>query len=170
MAIDAVTRREFSVRAASLLAFGSIAARGPDEDVSRTAESIHQDVLVSASAARVYAALTDASRFTAMTVFSTVPKAAPAQIAREAGGTFRVFDGHILGRHVELVPDQRIVQAWRAGSWEPGLYSIARFELKDQGAKTTIVFDHTGFPKGQGEHLAEGWYANYWDPLKKYLA
>jgi hypothetical protein len=33
-----------------------------------------------------------------------------------------------------------------------------------------IVFDHKGFPLGQAEHLAEGWKANYWEPLGKYLA
>ena len=49
------------------------------------------------------------------------------------------------------------------------LYSIARFKLKEQGAKTTILFDHTGFPKGLGEHLASGWHQNYWEPLRKYL-
>jgi hypothetical protein len=46
----------------------------------------------------------------------------------------------------------------------------ARFDLVAQGAGTKILFDHTGFPKGQGEHLAEGWQANYWSPLQKYLA
>jgi len=26
---------------------------------------------------------------------------------------------------------------------------------------------HTGFPKGDGEHLAEGWKINYWQPMEK---
>jgi Activator of Hsp90 ATPase homolog 1-like protein len=55
------------------------------------------------------------------------------------------------------------------GSWEPGIYSIARFELVEQGSGTKIVFDHTGFPKGKAEHLAEGWKINYWEPLEKVL-
>lgn len=177
MLTDQFTRREFSTRLASLLAFPSVARSGfgtnaspIGDELSHTAESIHQEVTFNANRRRVYQALTDPKHFTAMTMFSQVPKAAPARIAHEVGGAFTLFDGHITGRHVELVPEQRIVQAWRAADWEPGLYSIARFQIKDQGSKTTIVFDHTGFPTGQGQHLASGWHANYWEPLKKYLA
>ncbi|HTD84272.1 MAG TPA: SRPBCC domain-containing protein, partial [Gemmatimonadaceae bacterium] len=75
----------------------------------------------------------------------------------------------IIGRHLELVPDKRIVQAWRVVPWDPGIYSIARFQLNGQDSKTTIVFDHTGFPNGLGQHLADGWHQNYWEPLRKYL-
>ena len=62
------------------------------------------------------------------------------------------------------------MQAWRVGSWEPGIYSIARFELVEQGSGTKIVFDHMAFPKGDGEHLAAGWKMNYWEPMEKLLA
>ena len=177
---DGYTRREFSTRLASLFAFAPIAARGvatrrpPATDgLSRTAEAIHQELTFNATPRHLYEALTDAKTFSALTAFSTVPKAPPAQIAREVGGEFSLFGGHIFGRHLELVPDQRVVQAWRVATWPPGLYSIARFQLKPQGSKTTILFDHTGFPNGEGEHLASttsGWYANYWEPLRKYLA
>ena len=171
-----LTRREFSSRLASLFAFASaprllssaISLSAPNE-VSHTAEAIHQEITIDANARRVYAALTDAKQFTGMMAFSSVPKAPPAQISSEVGGTFSLFGGHILGRHLELMPSQRIVQAWRVVDWEPGIYSIARFRLRDQGPKTTILFDHTGFPQGLGEHLAAGWHQNYWEPLKKYL-
>jgi activator of HSP90 ATPase len=86
------------------------------------------------------------------------------------GGAFSLFGGYIKGRHIELVPAVRIVQGWRAGSWNPGVYSIAKFELVEQGSGTKIVFDHTGFPKGTAEGLASGWKANYWQPLEKFLA
>ena len=53
--------------------------------------------------------------------------------------------------------------------WDPGAYSIAKFELVEQGTGTKIVFDHTGFPKGDAETLASGWKAHYWEPLAKFL-
>ena len=74
-----------------------------------------------------------------------------------------------MGRQLELVPNQRIVQAWRVVDWKPGDYSIAKFELIDQGAETKLVFDHTGFPQGEAEVLAPGWKAHYWEPLRKFL-
>jgi activator of HSP90 ATPase len=86
------------------------------------------------------------------------------------GGTFALFGGYIVGRHIELVPNELIVQAWRVGSWDRGIYSIIRFQLTEQGAGTKIIFDHTGFPKGQAEHLASGWQEHYWDPLEKFLS
>jgi activator of HSP90 ATPase len=173
---DDLTRRDFSTRMASLLLLPSATSRAFSTELTPTAkevtwsESIHQEVTVDASRRRVYEALTDAKRFTALMAFSMVPKAPLAQIADTAGGAFALFDGHIVGRQLELVPDQRIVQAWRVVDWEPGIYSIARFQLRDKGSKTTVILDHTGFPDGLGKHLASGWHLNYWQPLEKYLA
>jgi activator of HSP90 ATPase len=98
------------------------------------------------------------------------PGAAPAAISSEAGGAFTLFGGHISGRHVELVAGERVVQAWRASNWGAGVFSIAKFALVEQGSDTKLVFDHTGFPKGESETLAAGWKANYWEPMAKVLA
>jgi activator of HSP90 ATPase len=158
------------------LFLGSTAAWAEaEEEISRTAEAIHQEPVFKESRKRVYEALTDTKQFNRVMLLSAAmksgmaPGAKPTEISREAGGTFSVFGGYIMGRQIELMPNERIVQAWRTASWEPGDYSIARFELVEQGAGTKIVFDHTGFPKGKAEHLAAGWKSNYWEPLEKFL-
>ncbi len=97
------------------------------------------------------------------------PGAKPTEISQEAGGAVTLFGGYITGRQIELVPNERIVQAWRAASWDPGVYSIAKFELTEQGTGTKILFDHVGFPVGRAQHLASGWQSNYWEPLEKFL-
>jgi activator of HSP90 ATPase len=94
----------------------------------------------------------------------------PTEISRETGGAFTIFGGHITGRQVDLVPNERIVQAWRVDGWNTGVYSIAKFDLVEQASGTKIVFDHTGFPPGLGKHLAAGWKAHYWEPLQKLVA
>jgi uncharacterized protein YndB with AHSA1/START domain len=158
------------------LSLGSVCARAETEDgISHTADSIHQEPDFSASPERVYKALTDAKQFTRVIQLSGALQAmhlpnTPAQISREVGGAFALYGGYITGRHVELVPNVRIVQAWRAGEWPPGVYSIVKFELKAQGSGSKIVFDHTGFPNGKAEGLASGWKAHYWEPLAKVLA
>jgi activator of HSP90 ATPase len=124
--------------------------------------TIHQEVDFKASPQRIYEALLDAKQFT---TFSTMP----AETNREVGGAFSLFGGHIIGRNVELIPNKRIVQAWRVVDWPEGVYSIAKFELKPQGSGTHMVFDHTGFPEELRDHLAEGWEDHYWARLKKYL-
>jgi uncharacterized protein YndB with AHSA1/START domain len=163
------------------LALGSTKAwAAAEEEISRTAEAIHQEPVFKASRKRVYEALTDAKQFDKVIQLSGVMQAMrlpdkPAEISSEVGGAFVLFGGHITGRHVELVPNERIVQAWRAGNWAPGIYSIAKFEFVEQGAGTgvvgtRIVFDHTGFPKGEAESLASGWKAHYWEPLEKLVS
>ncbi|MFL6562648.1 MAG: SRPBCC domain-containing protein, partial [Bacillus sp. (in: firmicutes)] len=108
-------------------------------------------------------ALTDSNQF------SQVTGGAPVEISPVAGGTFSCFGGMIHGRNIELVPGVRIVQAWRVANWPEGVYSIAKFELKEQDSKTLLVFDHIGFPEAEEEHLAAGWGENYWSPIEKYL-
>ncbi|MFZ0297231.1 MAG: SRPBCC domain-containing protein [Candidatus Sulfotelmatobacter sp.] len=173
------TRREAIVAAA--IAFSGLALlptkawAGADGEISHTEESIHQETDFKANRQRIYQALTDTKQFDKVIQLSGAMQSmrlgsTPTAISREVGGAFTLFGGYITGRHVELVPNQRIVQAWRAGNWPPGIYSIAKFELVEQGTGTRIVFDHTGFPKGDAEALASGWKAHYWEPLAKLLA
>jgi uncharacterized protein YndB with AHSA1/START domain len=148
-----------------------------DQEISRTAVAIHQEVLLPASRPRVYRTLTDSRAFDrvvrlsdAMTSGMIRASARPSQISPRVGGAFSLFGGYISGLQVELLRDQRIVQAWRAGSWRPGEYSIASFLLTDEGSGTRLMFDHRGFPAGEALHLAAGWHVNYWEPLAKALA
>jgi activator of HSP90 ATPase len=124
--------------------------------------TIHQEIDFNVSRERLYDALLDAKQFSAFS-------GRPAEIDREVGSAFSLFKGHIVRRNLELVPNERIVQAWRVVTWPAGAYSIARFELKPQGTGTRIVFDHIGFPEGLHDHLAEGWEENYWSLLKKFF-
>lgn len=173
------TRRQMLVGGTTALTGVSIrslsALARTEEGVSRTAESIHQEPVFGANPKRVYEALTDEKQFEKVTQHSAAMQSAMAlgnertQIGRDAGGPFTLFGGHIVGRHIELVPNERIVQAWRVVDWDPGIYSIVKFELTEQGSGTKIIFDHAGFPRGKGQHLADGWKANYWEPLEKYL-
>ena len=146
-----------------------------ENGLSHSAEAIHQEPVFKATPTHIYEALTDARQFQKIqliggTIAKSELEAKPAQISTEAGGTFNLFGGYIVGRQVELVPNQRIVEAWREITWDPGWYSIVRFELKEQGTGTKLIFDHTGFPAGAGEHLAIGWKTNYWEPMEKLLA
>jgi activator of HSP90 ATPase len=148
----------------------------PEEEILHTAESIHMENVFAASRKRVYDALTDAKQFNEIVKLSAAMKSgmikdmSPAEISHEVGGSFKLFGGFIIGRHLELVPNERIVQAWRVSYWDAGAYSIVKFALTEEGAGTKIIFDHLGFPKGDAENLVAGWKGNYWEPLAKFLA
>ena len=125
--------------------------------------SIHQEVTIDASPAAVYAVLTSSTDFTKMT------GGRAAEIATEVGGALSMFGGDIRGRIVELVPERRVVQAWRSQAWPDGVYSIVRFELSAEGNGTRLVFDQAGYPDGAEKMLEGGWHQMYWKPMKTML-
>ena len=151
-------------------------ATAPGEGLSHSAAAIHEEIRFEGSCARVYAALTDAKRFDALTRLSdavtllSAPNAKPTAISAELGGPFTLFGGYITGRQLEMVRDKRLVQAWRAASWAAGDFSVVKFVLEPQGQACKVIFDHEGFPTSHGASLLYGWRVHYWEPLAKLLA
>jgi activator of HSP90 ATPase len=188
MRANLVSRRAFTLGATAVPVGLSLASSVLGESLSvqaasdrsngltHASEAIHQEVKFKASCQRVYAALTSTQQFDAATRLSdavtllTAPNAQATFISPEVGGPFTLFGGYVTGRHLEMVQTERLVQAWRAGSWHAGDYSVVKFVLVAQGAGCHLVFDHRGFPEGQGSHLAYGWRVHYWEPLAKLLA
>jgi uncharacterized protein YndB with AHSA1/START domain len=184
---DDVSRRNFSARMGAFVAGVGLAmipetkaATAPADlaaEITHSHPAIHQEIVFAADPARVYQTLTLASGFDRVVQLSaamnSMMKSTPGKVATQidarAGGAFALFGGYITGYNLELVPNTRIVQAWRVGNWPPGVFSIAKFALSENGTTTTLSFDHTGFPDEAAEHLAEGWHVNYWEPLAKVL-
>jgi activator of HSP90 ATPase len=132
--------------------------------------TIHQSAWFKVLPAQVYKTLLSSQEFSACTKKSfDMFTASSAKIDPVVGGAFSLFDGHIVGRILELVPDQRIVEAWRVVDWPAGVYSIARFDLSAEGKGTRVTFEHVGFPDGLKEHLSIGWQQHYWDAMTKYF-
>jgi len=174
-----ISRRTLALRLASIpvgIGTASRALAVDGDGLTHSADSIHQEVTFKCSRQKVYAALTTSKQFDAITRLSDAialmqaPGAKPTSISRDVGGSFTLFGGYITGRNVEMLPGERLVQAWRTGSWPAGDYSIVRFALAEDGAGTRLVFDHQGFPPGEGGHLARGWNSHYWEPMAKFLA
>jgi activator of HSP90 ATPase len=133
------------------------------KEATQRRSAIHQEIDLKASSERIYKTLLDSEQFAAFTGM-------PATIDPAKGGTLSMFGGLIVGVIVELIPNLRIVQAWRPTHWDPGVYSMVKFELRPHDSETMVVLDHTGFPEGEFEHLDTGWPLRYWNPLKKFLA
>lgn len=124
--------------------------------------SIRQSISIRCSPERLYGAMISDAQFGQAT-------GAPANIAAEEGGPFSCFGGQITGRQIELKTNRRIVQAWRAGSWPEGVYSVVRFDIVRENGSTTVTMDQSGFPDGDKPHLEAGWHKMYWTPLKAHL-
>jgi activator of HSP90 ATPase len=181
-----ISRRAFSlgltlfpsglIFAAETPAMSKVKSTATADSLTHASEAIHQQVTLDASPQRIYEALTSTQDFDMITrlsdaaVLLNATAAKPTAISTEVGGPFTLFGGYITGRHLEMLPNQRLVQAWREGSWKPGAFSIATFYLTAEGGKTKLNFEHRGFPDGDGVSLARGWHSHYWEPLAKFLA
>jgi len=126
--------------------------------------AIHQEVDIKGSPQAVYDILTNAEKFSKMTGGRS------AKISQEEGGAVSLFGGDIRARNVELVPDKRVVQAWRSHAWPEGVYSIVRFELQSNRGGTKLTFDQSGYPQDAHEMLNGGWPKMYWEPMNAMLA
>jgi len=127
-------------------------------------KTIEQTVTFSASPHDVYEALMDSEKHSQFT-------GAPASISREIGGTFTAYDGALTGTILELVPNTKIVQAWRASDegWPSSHYSTATFSLEEIDGGTRLTFVQTGVPEQSFSEISQGWQTYYWAKLKQFL-
>src|SRR5260370_1007786 len=114
--LTAPTRRQ--VIAAVAVAFASLSLRSSEawaaaeEEISHTAEAIHQEPVFKASRRRVYEALTDAKQFEKIVQLSAAMKSGmapggnPAEIGRGAGGAISLFGGYFTGWQREAGPNE----------------------------------------------------------------
>ncbi len=123
---------------------------------------ILQTITFKASPHEVYEILMDSEKHAAFS-------ASRAEISREIGGVFTAYDGYIRGKNLELVPDKKIVQSWRAVDWPEDHFSTVTFLFTAVPDGTQLNFSHVDVPDGTEEEFAQGWVDNYWELMKKFL-
>ncbi|WP_394168390.1 SRPBCC domain-containing protein [Saccharospirillum alexandrii] len=124
---------------------------------------LEQDIVFDTDPATLYNAYLNAKQHSAFTK-------APATIEPSEGAAFTLYGGGVEGRNIELIENQRIVQAWRGADWASGHYSLVTFELTPHKGGTQLHLTHSAFPEGAGDHLDGGWHKMYWEPIKAWLA
>lgn len=96
-------------------------------------KTIQQTVLFKVSPHEVYDALMSSKQHTEFTGDA-------AQISKKVGGAFSAYGGYITGTNLELVPDEKIVQAWRTSDFPEGHISTVTFILKPTRSGTKLFF------------------------------
>jgi activator of HSP90 ATPase len=125
-------------------------------------KTIRQTVTFKAAPHDVYEALMDAKKHAKFT-------GGKAAVSRAIGGKFSTFDGYAEGVNLELVPDKKIVQTWRAEDWPEEHYSRVTFSLNKLKEGTRLTFTQSGVPEEQYGDVSQGWQDYYWVPMKKML-
>lgn len=122
-------------------------------------KTLHQTIVFKATAHDIYEALMDSKKHSAFTD-------SQAAISRRIGGSFKTYDGYATGKNLELIPDKKIVQTWRATDWPKDHYSTVTFLFSEKGGKTTLEFTQTEIPAEAYPEIQQGWQEWYWDRLK----
>ncbi len=124
--------------------------------------TITETVRFTATPHELYELLMDAKKHAAFT-------GGAAKISRRVGGAFSVFDGYAVGKNIELVKDERIVQSWRASDWKEGVWSTVTFVLAPIRGGCQLTFTQTGVPPEAVAGIRQGWKDFYWIPMKEML-
>jgi activator of HSP90 ATPase len=125
-------------------------------------KTLHQIIVFKGTAHELYEALMDSKKHAKFTN-------AQATISRKIGGSFHTYDDYATGKNIELVPDKKIVQTWRAADWPKDHYSKVTFVFKEKDGEITLDFTQTEIPLEAYPEIEQGWKEWYWDPLKTYL-
>jgi activator of HSP90 ATPase len=125
-------------------------------------KTVTQTATFKTSPHEVYEALMDSKKHAKFT-------GDKATISRKVGGKFSTFDGYSEGVNLELIPDSKIAQTWRASDWPEGHYSNATFSFKEIPSGTRLTFTQTGVPAKQYDDISQGWRDYYWAPMKEML-
>ena len=91
-------------------------------------------------------------------------------MGRKVGDKFSTDEGEVSGINVDLVPGQRLVQAWRRRDFPEGVYSMAAITLAPTPrGGTELVLTHRGVPKDLIPETEQAWRDQYWSKIKAWI-
>ena len=127
-------------------------------------ETIHASAVFAAKPATIYEAWLDGEKHAAMTGGAATSDA-------RVGEGFTAWDDYITGKHLELQPGRRIVQAWRTTDFPDSAPDSRLIVLLDpEAGGTRVTFVHTDIPQGQSADYESGWEEHYFAPMRRYFA
>lgn len=90
----------------------------------------------------------------------------PAEMSTEAGSEFSLWEGSIVGKNLEFVPNKKIVQEWYFG--EQPVPSIVTIILHEHADGTSAEVRHTNIPDDDYDAIVEGWQHEYMGALQEF--
>jgi activator of HSP90 ATPase len=124
-------------------------------------KTINQEVKIDASPHEVYEILMNQEKHSGLID-------SDACIDPKVGGRFKIYNGYIEGKNIELVKDKKIVQDWKGDEdcWPENHYSRITILLEEISEGTRLVFTQEEMPEECYDNFYDGWFDNYWKPLQ----
>ena len=119
--------------------------------------------VIPASPSEIYQAWLDSILHSEMT-------GGEANMSDEVGADVSAWDGYIVGRNLELVPGERIVQSWRTTEFDDAFEdSIITILLRETEEGTLLTLEHSNVPEAHRSYEEGGWQSNYFEPMIAYF-
>ena len=116
--------------------------------------------LIPATQEEVYLALTNPLSIKLWT-------GAEVEMSTIPGTEFSLFDGDIVGKNLEFVENQKIVQEWYFDGQEEK--SIVTIKLHEHKKGTSVELLHTNIPSENYEDFVDGWDSSYFGELLEFF-
>ena len=90
----------------------------------------------------------------------------PAEMEIRVGSEFSLWDGNIVGKNLEFIPNRSIRQQWYFGDQEEE--SIVCITLHEHKKGTSVELKHTNIPDEVYEEMKTGWNKAYFGALQEF--
>jgi len=90
-----------------------------------------------------------------------------AKMSDQVGDEFSLWGGDIIGKNLEVVKDEKLVQQWYFG--EEGPESIVTLKIWPKKSFSSVELQHTNIPDEAYENIVDGWNNSYLGAVKALL-
>lgn len=90
----------------------------------------------------------------------------PAEMSTEVNAEFSLWDGSIVGKNLEFVPNKKVVQQWYFGDQQEESIVTIKLHAADEG--TSVELRHTNIPDEAYQEIIEGWDETYFGALEAF--
>ncbi len=91
----------------------------------------------------------------------------PAEMSKEPGSEFSLWEGDITGKNIEFITDRKVVQEWYFG--EMAEKSIVTITIAPDSENSAVTVEHTNIPDEEYDGIAEGWREYYFEAIKNFF-
>jgi activator of HSP90 ATPase len=121
-------------------------------------KSFIKNYSIKAPVSKVWAALTEPKLIEQWSGASAI-------MDSKLGTEFKLWDGDIYGKNIEVKENKILKQEFFGGKWdEPSMVTI---ELEEKDGITNVNLTHENIPEDNKDDLSGGWDEYYFGPLKE---
>ncbi len=89
-----------------------------------------------------------------------------AVMSKEVGAEFSLWGGAIVGKNIEVLENEKLVQQWYFGEEDDNNPSIVTLKLWEKKSNCSVELLHTNIPDDAYDNIVEGWNEAYLGAIK----